>query len=75
MENQPQTVDAAAHQAIIAELVDQRDKALAEAANKGAENRLMKAQMQREQEAQAAADTPPAKDEKVKKWQPHLIAY
>jgi|TARA_R110002167_G_scaffold336609_2_gene544025 hypothetical protein len=67
MENQPQTVDAAAHQAIIAELVDQRDKALAEAANKGAENRLMKAQMQREQEAQAAADTPPAKDEKVKK--------
>lgn len=67
MENQPQTVDAAAHQAIIAELVDQRDKALAEAANKGAENRLMKAQMQRDQEAQAAADTPPAKDEKVKK--------
>ena len=67
MENQPQTVDAAAHQAIIAELVDQRDKALAEAANKGAEHRLMKAQIQQAQEAQAAAETPPAKDEKAKK--------
>lgn len=66
MENQPQTVDAATHQALIAELVDQRDKALAEAANKGAENRLLRARLQQMQEEQAAAEAP-AEEKKAKK--------
>lgn len=66
MENQPQTVDAAMHQALIAELVEQRDKALAEAANKGAENRLLRAKIQQDAQAAQAAEAEP-EDKKAKK--------
>jgi len=66
MENQPQTVDAATHQALIAELVEQRDKALAEATNKGAENRLLRAKIQQDAQAAQAAEAEP-EDKKAKK--------
>jgi len=66
MENQPQTVDAATHQALIAELVEQRDKALAEAANKGAENRLLRAKIQQDAQAAQTAEAEP-EEKKAKK--------
>lgn len=66
MENQPQTVDAATHQALVSELVEQRDKALAEAANKGAENRLLRAKIQQDAQAAQAAEVEP-EDKKAKK--------
>ena len=56
MENQPQTVDIAVHQSLISELVEQRDKALAESANKGAENRLLRARLEQLQPSEQPVD-------------------
>lgn len=55
-QEQPQYVPMGAHQAMIAELVEQRDKALADCANKGMENRLLRAQMSEQQKAAQPED-------------------
>ena len=52
---QPQAVTIEAHQALVDELIQQRDEALASAANKGFENRMLKAQLQKMEQAQEAA--------------------
>lgn len=62
-QEQQQYVPMAAHQALIAELVEQRDKALADCANKGMENRMLRAQLGQQQpegdevEAEQPAET------------------
>lgn len=60
-QEQQQYVPMAAHRALIAELVEQRDKALADCANKGMENRMLRAQLDIEQsEGDEVEAEPPA---------------
>jgi hypothetical protein len=66
MDTQPQTVDASQHQAIVAELIDQRDKALAESANRGVQIRMLQAQMQQAQQAEPAAEEKTPETQKKK---------
>jgi hypothetical protein len=66
MDTQPQTVDAGQHQAIVAELIDQRDKALAESANRGVQIRMLQAQMQQAQQAEPAAEEKTPETQKKK---------
>jgi len=56
-QQEPQYVPLNAHSAIIAELVEQRDKALADCANKGMENRLLRAQLSEQQPAEVEEAT------------------
>ena len=49
-ENQPQTIDANVHNALIQQLVQQRDDALAKCVNLGAENTMLKATIQQHNE-------------------------
>lgn len=66
MDTQPQTVDANQHQAIVAELIDQRDKALAESANRGVQIRMLQAQMQQAQQTEPAAEEKTSETQKKK---------
>ena len=66
MDTQQQTVDASQHQAIVAELIDQRDKALAESANRGVQIRMLQAQMQQAQQAEPAAEEKTSETQKKK---------
>ena len=66
MDTQPQTVDASQHQAIVAELIDQRDKALAESANRGVQIRMLQSQMQQAQQAEPAAEEKTPETQKKK---------
>lgn len=63
-DNQPKTIDANMHNALIAQLVKQRDNALAECANVGAENTILKSIIQehnQKADALAQEETKPSK--------------